>query len=91
MPIVVHLLHHRHKYLRFGPFKMAAASASNQTYGGAIPPPPGVTPNFIDPHKVTGGVVPVSAVFLTLSTIALGLRLYTKIGVLKMFGKEDGK
>lgn len=68
---------------------MAAAAATNQTYGGAVPPPPGVTPNLINPERVTGGVVPVSAVFLTLSTIALGLRLYTKIGIIKIFGKED--
>ena len=56
---------------------------------GAVPPPPGITPNFVNPDYNDGGTVPVTAVFLTLSTIALSLRVYTKARVVKLFGAED--
>ena len=67
------------------------SSGSTAAVNSIVPPPPGVVPNFVNPHRVTGGVVPVSAVFLTLSTIALAIRLYTKIGIIKIFGAEDGE
>ena len=64
---------------------------SSGTNAGAVPPPPGETPNFVNPEYNPGGTVPVSAIFLTLSTIALSLRIYTKARVVKIFGAEDCK
>ena len=57
---------------------------------GSAPPPPGVTPNFVNPEYRSGGIVPISAVFTILSTVFLVLRLYTKIGIVHLFGLEDG-
>ncbi len=56
---------------------------------GAYPAPPGVTPNFKNPDYFSGGIVPISAVFLTLSTLFLAARLYTKLKIIKVFGSED--
>lgn len=56
---------------------------------GAFPAPPGVTPNFKNPDYFSGGIVPISAVFLTLSTLSVAARLYTKLKIIKVFGLED--
>lgn len=64
----------------------AVVNPSNQ---GISPPPPGVTPNFVDPPDHQLGVVPILIVFNSLATIALALRLYTKIHILKLVGWED--
>ena len=44
----------------------------------AMPPPPGVTSNFVDPEDITYQITIVGAVMLTLSTIATMLRFYVK-------------
>lgn len=56
---------------------------------GIFPPPPGVTANFVNPPQHTNGLVPLIGVFLTLSTIFLALRLYTKAFLLRILGWED--
>ena len=68
---------------------MASPDTQTVTDIGIIPPPDGVTPNFIDPEYSSGGIVPICAVFLTLSTIFLVLRVYTKAHIIKIFGLED--
>ena len=68
------------------------ASPGTQTVNetvGAIPPPPGVTPNFTNPVYHSGAIIPLSAVFITLATIFLAIRIYTKAVILKVFGLED--
>jgi hypothetical protein len=45
---------------------------------GAIPPPPGVTPNFVNPPNSFGNMVALHTVCLFLITLFLGLRLYTR-------------
>ncbi|KAL9617324.1 MAG: hypothetical protein Q9204_008491 [Flavoplaca sp. TL-2023a] len=65
---------------------IAMASGSPR---GIIPPPAGVEANFVDPEYRSGGIVPVTAVFLTLSTVFLALRIYTKARIIKVFGLED--
>ena len=62
---------------------------ANPMQQGIVPPPPGVVPNFANPAYKSDGVVPVTAVFLVLSTTFLLLRLYTKLRILKAFGVED--
>lgn len=56
---------------------------------GAVPPPPGVEPNFTNPVYRSAGIVPITAVFVTLSTVFLAVRTYTKAHIIKVFGLED--
>lgn len=65
--------------------------ASGWTGPGVIPPPPGVTPNFIDPPGQLGSNIALHAVCLTLVTIAVGMRLYTRLFVTRSgLGLDDG-
>ncbi|OAL72538.1 hypothetical protein A7D00_3540 [Trichophyton violaceum] len=45
---------------------------------GAIPPPPGVTPNIIDPPSQLSGNIALHTVCLTLATAAVAMRVYTR-------------
>ena len=56
---------------------------------GIIPPPAGVEANFVNPEYRSGGIVPITAVFVTLSTVFLALRIYTKARIIKVYGLED--
>ncbi|KAI4236121.1 MAG: hypothetical protein L6R40_006246 [Gallowayella cf. fulva] len=56
---------------------------------GAVPAPPGVEPNFTNPVYHSGGIVPITAIFVTLSTVFLAIRIYTKAHIIKVFGLED--
>ncbi|KAI9827437.1 MAG: hypothetical protein M1832_004786 [Thelocarpon impressellum] len=56
---------------------------------GASPPPPGVTPNFVNPVFKYGGTTPLCVIFMILSTIFLAMRLHTKINIVRKFGIED--
>ena len=67
------------------------SASDSSTTVGAVPPPPGVKPNFKNPAYISGGIVPLSAVFVTLSTLFLAIRLYTKLRIIKVFGSEDCK
>ena len=62
---------------------------TNISANGAFPPPADVTPNFTNPDHVSGGIVPISVVFLTLSTLVLALRVYTKVRILRASYAED--
>ena len=62
---------------------------TNISANGAFPPPTDITPNFANPDHVSGGIVPISAVFLTLSTLVLALRVYTKVRILRASYAED--
>ncbi len=53
----------------------------------AMPPPPGVTPNFVNPSNLRQpGLV---AVQITLATIAVAMRLYTKKFIVRRMLVED--
>ena len=56
---------------------------------GIFPAPPGVTPNYVNPEVRSFGIVPLGALFTTLSTIFLALRLYTKARIIRIFGWDD--
>ena len=56
----------------------------------AISPPPGVTPNFIDPETRAPLVIVFSAISLGLMLPILVARLYTKAWVLHSSGWDDG-
>lgn len=58
---------------------------------GALPPPPGVTPNFdySNPwlYLETRDVIIAGIVF---ATVFLALRIYTRTFVIRKFGWDDG-
>lgn len=55
----------------------------------AIPPPPGFTSNFVNPpSKASWGIV-TQALCLTLATLLVAMRLYTKLKVLRNPGWDD--
>lgn len=59
---------------------------------GSIPPPPGVEPNFIDPYDHMTENIALHTVLLTLTTLAVGMRLYTRLRITKAkLGVDDCK
>lgn len=57
----------------------------------AVPPPPGVTSNFVDPPVAAKDAYILVAVGVAIAGSLLLLRLYIKGIILKKFGWEDGK
>jgi hypothetical protein len=58
--------------------------------GGLIPPPPGVTSNFVDPSDQIMKNIVVHTVFLTLSTFAIVIRIYTRMRISRVkLGIDD--
>lgn len=55
----------------------------------AYPPPPGVTSNFKNPVSLAKTLVVVNVVFLSLMTIFVGLRIYTKHCIARKLGWDD--
>ena len=57
---------------------------------GALPPPPGIEPNFIDPPSQQNGNIALHTVLLSLATIFVSIRIYTRIWITKLdLGVED--
>ncbi|KAL6836946.1 GPCR, PTH11-type [Trichoderma camerunense] len=57
---------------------------------GSIPPPPGVEPNFINPYDHMTENIALHTVLLTLTTLAVGMRLYTRLRITKAkLGVDD--
>lgn len=54
------------------------------------PPPPGVTPNFVDPVNRAPIFVAFTAICLAIMWPIFLVRLYTKTWVLRSFGWDDG-
>lgn len=55
-----------------------------------VPPPPGVTANFVNPEQGGKHVVVLGLVGIPISTLFLAMRLYTKARINRSFGSEDG-
>lgn len=71
---------------------MASQARSAPQVGGlppGLPPPLGVTPNFVNPESVTGQAHVVFVMCLVFSTLFVFLRMYTKLILLKSHGWED--
>ncbi|KAI0892238.1 hypothetical protein F4806DRAFT_505649 [Annulohypoxylon nitens] len=49
--------------------------------GGALPPPPGIEPNFIDPPSQAKGNLTQHATCLTLVTMFVAMRIYTRLRI----------
>jgi hypothetical protein len=57
---------------------------------GVIPPPPGIEPNFQDPPNQLHANIAVHTVFLTLTTLSVAVRLYTRTVITKAaIGADD--
>lgn len=54
-----------------------------------IPPPPGYTSNFLNPPSKASWDVVTQVVCLTLATLLVAMRMYTKLKVLKNPGSDD--
>ncbi|KAI1183793.1 hypothetical protein F5B17DRAFT_414847, partial [Nemania serpens] len=57
---------------------------------GALPPPPGIEPNFVDPPSQRDRNIALHTVTLSLITIFVSIRIYTRIWITKLnLGIED--
>lgn len=56
-----------------------------------LPPPPGVTPNFVNPESRCSVLIIVSTICLALLLLFVTLRLYSRIWIARAFGLDDGK
>ena len=66
----------------------SAAPAAPSIVGG-LSPPPGVTPNFIDPYSIIKAVHPAVVMTVVFTTVTTWLRLYTRFYIIKAHGWED--
>ena len=57
----------------------------------AAPPPPGVVPNFINPANQSSIMSATWITCLTVATVSVWLRMYTKFIINKSHGYEDCK
>lgn len=57
---------------------------------GALPPPPGVEPNFDNPVDQMAQNIALHTVLLTLSTICVAIRTYTRVRIMaSSLGADD--
>lgn len=57
----------------------------------AFPPPPGVTPNFLNPSSIAGQVAPIRIAFTSAATFFVILRIYTRGFLIRSLGIDDGR
>jgi hypothetical protein len=55
----------------------------------AVPPPPGVVPNFNNPDNYKHHNIVLHTVVLTITSVAVLVRLYTRAIIKKKFGVDD--
>lgn len=56
---------------------------------GALPPPPGVTPNFVDPYSISGYIIATSVACFGFSTLLVWARMYTRFYITMSHGWDD--
>lgn len=56
---------------------------------GGLPPPPGVTPNFVDPPSRQGQIIAAVGICLAFTTLLVCVRLYTVFCIIKSHGWAD--
>ena len=57
----------------------------------AMPPPPGVIPNFDDPKSIVRSLIITSIIFTTLAGVTVVIRVYTRTRIVRAFGSDDGE
>ncbi|KAI5277182.1 hypothetical protein KEM54_005078, partial [Ascosphaera aggregata] len=55
----------------------------------AMPPPPGVQSNFVDPETCKSQLVIIQSIFLPVAVIATALRFWTRAVVVKSVAVDD--
>ncbi|OQD79502.1 hypothetical protein PENANT_c049G00090 [Penicillium antarcticum] len=55
----------------------------------AMPPPAGQTSNFVDPPYIGTKFLVVNCVFLPLAAVALFVRTWTRLFIVRSFGSDD--
>lgn len=55
----------------------------------AMPPPPGVVPNFVNPVSRGSYLITVNAVLLSITTLFVLMRFYTRIFLARAIGWDD--
>ena len=68
---------------------MSSDTAYNIYTAPAGPPPPGQVSNFVNPFYLRTISFTTHALCLAISTIAVALRIFTKVHVMKQFRSED--
>lgn len=66
-------------------------AARQEKLVSAVPPPPGVQQDFVNPPIAAQDAYILVAVGVSVAGVLLLMRLYTKGVILKKFGWEDGK
>lgn len=64
-------------------------NVGRQAIVGSLPPPPGVTPNFVDPEYIGHQVVVINGMFVFLTTVVVALRMYCRLYIMPCAGIED--
>ena len=59
--------------------------------GPAMPPPPGVNPNFVDPYSQGPTLIIGGSIMITLMTIFVLARGYTKYHIIRKASWDDGQ
>ena len=54
-----------------------------------LKPPPGVTPNFVNPENYQSSILALQTICLVLATVFTALKIYTKLFLIKSLGSED--
>ncbi|BCS20856.1 uncharacterized protein APUU_21288S [Aspergillus puulaauensis] len=55
----------------------------------AMPPPPGLETNFVDPPSRQPAIIAMSVVFVSLMLLVVSVRTYTRTRILKSWGWDD--
>ena len=58
---------------------------------GVLPPPPGQITNFVNPENHDVEAIAMHAVFIAVTTLFVGMRVYVRAVSLRSFGLDDGK
>ena len=57
--------------------------------GPALPPPPGVTPNFVNPANLDKLTIAIFTLCMILATLTVILRMWTKICIIRQTSIDD--
>lgn len=57
--------------------------------GPSAAPPPGVVPNFVNPHNMYTQIVVSDGVCFGVATVVVALRLFTKVRITHDMGWDD--
>ena len=73
------------------PSQIDKSMANSARTTGALPPPPGVQPNFVDPENHTKSTIALHTICLTLATLFVVIRIYTRQFINGKLGLDDCK